>query len=375
LRGPHLSPPLRRPLPGSRLQGLAPARAQRAAAELAPGTAARARAWPGERAGRAGGRGRSAARRCRRADGRAARRRHGRGLWGGLRVPGSPPGSARSRLAAVAASAASGETVPAAGATCLGPSVRRGGGAPGPGGSGERRSGARHDASSRWPPCAAPRRAAPQPVPPARVPGPLPHRAGARGHADGARMPHRGCQLRRLGAHHLGPRPPLLPLLGWLLGECLRPRRGTGLRARARGRGREARQPPGRHRERQVGARMPRVGQLQRGVQFKTPGRITTPGTGSSLLRIVSPWPLRGSPEVLLLGVTGEPGAHHWPREDGQRSGPNLASEAAAATKAGRWDSNPGLCCVSACLAFAAIDRNPGRGRGLGGWRARGASG
>lgn len=35
-------------------------------------------------------------------------------------------------------------------------------------------------------------------------------------------MPHRGRQLRRAGAYHLGPRPPLLPLLGRLLGECLR---------------------------------------------------------------------------------------------------------------------------------------------------------
>lgn len=58
-----------------------------------------------------------------------------------------------------------------------------------------------------------------QPVPPAPVPGPLPPGAGARGGADGAREPHRGRELRRAGAHHLGPRAPLLPLLGRLLGE------------------------------------------------------------------------------------------------------------------------------------------------------------
>nr|XP_054954152.1 protein ENTREP2 isoform X7 [Pan paniscus] len=34
-------------------------------------------------------------------------------------------------------------------------------------------------------------------------------------------MPHRGSQLRRAGAHHLGPRPPLLPLLGRLLGAAV----------------------------------------------------------------------------------------------------------------------------------------------------------
>lgn len=218
--------------------GPTPAPAQRAAAGLAPGDGggsppargsggarARARARPGERAGRAG---EGAARRGRRAGGpteRRRRRRHGRGHRQGLRAPGSPPGPARSRRAAAAAPAAGGQAVPAPGATCLGPSVRRGGGggARRAGRSGARRAGARRDASGRRSPRAAPRRAAPQPVPPARVPGPLPHRAGARGHADGARMPHRGRELRRAGAHHLGPRPPLLPLLGRLLGECLRP--------------------------------------------------------------------------------------------------------------------------------------------------------
>lgn len=64
-----------------------------------------------------------------------------------------------------------------------------------------------------------PHGAVPQPVPPAPAARPLAGHAGPGGHADGARLPHRGRQLRRPGAHHLGPRPPLLPLLGRLLGE------------------------------------------------------------------------------------------------------------------------------------------------------------
>lgn len=94
--------------------------------------------------------------------------------------------------------------------------------------SAARRELAGRDASGRRPPHTAPARAAPQPVPLARVPGPFPHRAGSRGHADGARMPHRGRELRGAGAHHLGPRAPLLPFLGRLLGECLRRWRGPG---------------------------------------------------------------------------------------------------------------------------------------------------
>ena len=166
-------------------------------------------------------------------------------------MPGSPPGPARSQCAAAAAPAARGEANPAAGATCLGPSVRRGG-ARGRTGAGEACG---RDASGRRSARAAPRRAAPQPVPPARVPGPLPHRAGARGHADGARMPHRGRQLRRAGAHHLGPRPPLLPLLGRLLGECR-----TGL---------------------QAGASLPTRGRQVRGASARASCR--SPGYGSKL--------------------------------------------------------------------------------------------
>lgn len=119
------------------------------------------------------------------------------------------------------------------------------------------------DASGRWPPHTAPARAAPQPVPPARVPGPFPHRAGSRGHADGARMPHRGRELRGAGSHHLRPRAPLLPFLGRLLGECLRRRRrGLGPGAAVAG----TRPAPS-------GGADARVWQLPLGEQFPSPGR------------------------------------------------------------------------------------------------------
>ena len=156
------------------------------------------------------------------AGGPAELRRHGRGPRPGLRASGSPPRASRSTRAAAAAPATRGEADPVVGATCLGPLVRRGGA------QDRARAGeaCRRDASGWRSPRAAPGRAAPQPVPPARVPGPLPHRVGARGHADGARMPHRGRQLRRSGAHHVGPCSPLLPLLGRLLGECRRGARG-----------------------------------------------------------------------------------------------------------------------------------------------------
>lgn len=98
-----------------------------------------------------------------------------------------------------------------------------------PAGRGGRREAPPEDAAGR---CggAAPRRGAlaeprgavSQPVPPARAPRPFAGHAGAGGHADAAGLPHRGRQLRRSGAHHLGPRPPLVSLLGRLLGERVR---------------------------------------------------------------------------------------------------------------------------------------------------------
>lgn len=237
--------------------------APRTAAGLAPGDSGGGGSRPRSNRGTrgAGGRGRRAARP---AGGPAERRRrrHGRGCRRGLRAPGSPPGPARSRRAAAAVQTARREANPATGATCLGPSVRRGGGARrGRAGAGEACG---RDASGQRPPRAAPRRAAPQPVPPARVPGPLPHRAGARGHADGARMPHRGRQLRGAGAHHLGPCPPLLPLLGRLLGECPRPgaHRAPGGVADRRSEGAK------------FGAGTRRRAAAAR-VRFKTPGRTT----------------------------------------------------------------------------------------------------
>lgn len=262
-RPPHLGPPL----PAPRAAGLAPG----------DGGASRPRSARGTRG--AGGRGRRAARPAARLPcGTAAAAAWAQALAPGAQLPARPgPLPARGRRGRPLARRNLPRTL------CEQRRRRR---APGPGGSGARRTGARRDASGRRPPSAAPRRAAPQPVPPARVPGPLPHRAGARGHADGARMPHRGRQLRRAGAHHLGPRPPLLPLLGRLLGECPRP--GGDGAARA---GHSA----------NLGARTPGAELLQRGVRFKTPGSVT-PGPYLPLSQHRSPFPIALLPGVTFLG-------------------------------------------------------------------------
>lgn len=127
-RGGHTCDLSRCPLPA--LSGLRlrfPPGPHRAAARLAPeargGSRPARRLAPalGQGSARPGGRaGEGAARPA----GPAQRRWHGRGHRCGLRAPGSSPGPSRSRRPRAAASAAHGEAVPAAGATCLGASLR-----------------------------------------------------------------------------------------------------------------------------------------------------------------------------------------------------------------------------------------------------------
>lgn len=262
-RRTHLRPLL---LPAPRLvpaSALVPSRALRTEARLAP--EARGGSRPARRLA-------PAPRPRERADGRASGR--GRSAAGGPCVAAVAWARAPVRAAGARLSARPEPLAPVARRSLCCP---RGGG---PGSrrnlprrlgerSAERRELAGRDASGRRPPHTAPARAAPQPVPPARVPGPFPHRAGSRGHADGARMPHRGRELRGAGSHHLRPRAPLLPFLGRLLGECLRRRRGLGPGAAVAG----TRPAPS-------GGADARVWLPPPGEQFPSPGR-GTPGTAA----------------------------------------------------------------------------------------------
>lgn len=63
------------------------------------------------------------------------------------------------------------------------------------------------------------RLAVPQPVPAEGVPDPHQDHAGPRGVPDGAGEPHPGRQFCGFGAHHVASSPPLVPLLGRILGE------------------------------------------------------------------------------------------------------------------------------------------------------------
>lgn len=152
---------LPRPRPGARRRGSRPG----TAAARPRHAAARARARAGNaRSGRERA-GEGAALRGRRAGGPAEqRRRHGRGHGQGQPVSGFPPGPARSRRAAAAAPASRGKAVLSPGATCLGRSVRRGGGG---GGARRGRAGAGRGVRA---PGAMPRAGGPRAPRPAALP-------------------------------------------------------------------------------------------------------------------------------------------------------------------------------------------------------------